>query len=175
MKKQIVLALAAAFGINRLGVASTFDPASFGAGSYEGEGDTRRFSMPPGEYNAFIVGPFNEDKKSKIKVTDRGQVIFEVVWQPDSSELRTQFGLEKLPTVRQGIFLDVKEDGSLDMGPFKNADLNKLRTVFGLNASGVKWSFADFMGRPAKIKIEQKVNKDDANNPFTNVTAVTAA
>lgn len=152
---------------------STFDPASFGAGSFEGEGDTRRFQMPPKEYSAFIVGPFNEDKKTKIKVTDKGQVILEVVWQPSDAEVQAQFKLEKLPTVRQGIFLDVTESGGLDMGPFKNAELNKLREVFGLNATGLKWSFADFIGKPAKIKVEQRVNKDDANNPFTNVTAVT--
>lgn len=152
---------------------SSFDPAAFGAGSFEGEGDTRRFQLPPKEYNAVIVGPFNEDRKSRIKTTDKGQVIFEVVWQPSDSEVQNQFKLEKLPTVRQGIFLDVTDSGGLDMGPFKNADLNKLREVFGLNAAGVKWSFADFMGKPARIKVEQKANKDDPNNPFTNVTAVT--
>ena len=156
-----------------MAIPSSFDPASFGSGSFEGEGDTRRFQLPAKEYPAFIVGPFGEDKKTRIKTTEKGQVILEVVWQPDDGEVRAAHKLEKLPTVRQGIFLDLTDAGGLDMAPFKNADLNKLREVFGLNSAGVKWSFTDFIGKPARIKVEQKSNKEDPNNPFTNVTAVT--
>lgn len=153
-------------------VPSTFDAASFGQGSFEGQGDTRRLQIEAKEYNAFIVGPFGEDKKTRIRTTDKGQVILEVVWQPDDAEQQKKLAIEKMPTVRQSVFLDVNDSNGLDMGPFKNADLNKLREVFGLNAPGIKWSFADFIGKPAKIKVEQKANKDDPQNPFTNVTAV---
>lgn len=164
----------AVMGLNPLGVIpSSFDPASFGAGSFEGEGDTRRFQLPAKDYPAFIVGPFGEDKKTRIRTTEKGQVILEVVWQPSDPEVQSANKLEKLPTVRQSIFLDLTDSGGLDMGPFKNAELNKLRTVFGLNTSGMKWSFADFIGKPAKITVEQRPNKDDPQNPYTNVKAVT--
>lgn len=156
-----------------LAAPSSFNPEAFASGSFEGEGDTRRFQLPPKEYMAFVVGPFGEDKKTRIRTTDKGHVIFEIVWQPDDAEVKQQFGLEKLPTVRQSIFLDITEQGGLDMGPFKNADLNKLREVFELNAAGVRWSFQDFIGKPARIKVEQRPNPQDPNNPFSNVTAVT--
>lgn len=152
---------------------SSFDPTAFGAGSFEGQGDTRRLQIEAKEYTAFVVGPFGEDKKTRIRTTDKGHVIFEVVWQPEDPEQQQRLKVEKLPPVRQSIFLDLTEGGGLDMGPFKNADLNKLREVFNLNQPGVKWSFSDFVGKAAKIKLEHKPNKDDPANPFSNVTAVT--
>lgn len=174
MLNPIATSLALARGLSA--IPSSFDVNSFAAGSHEGEGDTRRFLLPAKEYMALIVGPFGEDKKTRIKVPDKGGfVIFEVVWQPSDPQVMADHKLEKLPTVRQNIFLDFTDAGTLDMGPFKNGDLNKLRTVFGLNKPGVKWSFADFIGKPAKIKVEHRPNKDDPSNPFVNVTAVTAA
>lgn len=153
-------------------VPSSFDPAAFGGSSFEGQGDTRRLQIEAKEYPAFIVGPFGEDRKTRIAVSDKGSIQLVVVWQPDDGEQCRKLNIEKLPTISQRIFLDVTEGGGLDMGPFKNAELNKLREVFGMNAPGVKWSFADFCGKSATIKVEQKINKDDPQNPFTNVTAV---
>ena len=177
MKHSLLASLAtmalAPLNASRLYVDSSFDPGAFGSGSFEGEGDTRRFMLPAKEYRAFIVGPFNEDKKTRIRTTDKGYVIFEVVWQPEDSEIQNANGLEKLPTVRQSIFLDISENGGLDMGKFKNADLNKLRDAFGMNIAGLKWSFGDFIGKAGKIMVEQKPNKDDPANPYTNVTKVT--
>jgi hypothetical protein len=151
---------------------STFDVGAFAQSSFEGEGDTRRLQIEPKEYNALIVGPWSE--KTKLRPTDKGQLIFDVVWQPEDPEQATKLGVEKLPTVRQSIFLDLTPAGGLDMGPFKNAELNKLRALYGLNKAGVKWTFQDFIGKPGKIKVEQRPNEKDPQNPFTNVTAVTA-
>jgi len=154
---------------------STFDPNAFAAGQFEGEGDTRRVRLEPGEYNAVVVGPFNEERCSRIRTTPKGHVIFEVVWQPDDEAARQRLGLEKLPSVRQSIFLDLTESGGLDMGPLKNGDLNRFRAVFGMNVPGAKWSFPDFIGKVAKVSVAHKANKDNPEDPFVNVTAVTAA
>lgn len=172
MNKKLLAMLLSQF---QLGVSSSFDPSSFANASFEGEGDTRRFQMPPGEYNAFIVGPFGEDKKTRIAVSDKGFVQLVIVWQPDAPQIQSEYKLEKVPMISQRLFLDMTDGGGLDMGPFKNAELNKLRSVFGLNQAGVRWSFNDFIGKTAKIKVEQKPNKDDPSNPYTNVTAVTTA
>lgn len=169
--KLIALAISSMFRFN---VGSSFDLNSFGAGSFEGEGDTRRFQYPTREYNAIILGPFNEDKKTRLATTEKGALQLVVVWQPDDEALRQEMKMEKLPTISQRIFLDLTETNALDMGPFKNGELNKLRTAFGLNKAGLKWSFQDFVGKAAKIKIELKPNKDDPQNPYQNVTAVTA-
>lgn len=153
-----------------MSIGSAFDPAAFASGSFEGKGDTRRLQIEAKEYPALIVGPFNE--KTKIRVTDKGKVILDVVWQPDDPAQAQQLGLEKLPTVRQSVFLDMTPGGGLDMGPFKNGDLNRLREVLGLNGDGVKWSFQDFIGKTALIKVEYRPNEADPQNPFSNVTKV---
>ena len=153
---------------------SSFSVESFAAGSFEGEGDTRRLRIEAKEYPAVVVGPFGEERATRIRTTEKGHIILDVVWQPDDEQQRNALGLEKLPTVRQSVFLDVTETGGLDMGPYKNGELNRLREVFGLNKPGVSWKFPDFIGKAAKVKVEHRQNKDDANNPFVNVTAVTA-
>lgn len=157
-------------------VPSSFSIEAFQGGSFEGAGDTRRLQIEAKEYNAVVVGPFGEDRKTKLRVQkgDKGSfVILDVVWQPDDPEQCQKLSIEKLPTVRQSIFLDLTDGGGLDMGPFKNAELNKLREVFDLNRDGQKWSFPDFVGRAARITVVQKPNEKDPQNPYTNVTAVT--
>jgi hypothetical protein len=153
-------------------VDSTFDVDAFAQGSFEGEGDTRRFQHEPKEYNAIVMGPWKE--KTKLRTTDKGQLILDVLWQVDDPEQMAKHNLERLPPVRQSIFLDLTPAGALDMGPFKNPELNKLRAVFGLNKPGVRWTFQDFIGKPAKVKVEQRPNAQNPQDPFTNVTAVTA-
>ena len=169
--KQMQAAIAGAFALGAL--PSSFDVTSFGAGSFEGKGDTRRLQIDAKEYTGVIKGPFGEDKSTRLRPTDKGQLIFNVVYQLDDPEQCAKLGIEKLPQISQSIFLDLTPQGGLDMGPFKNAQLNLLRAACGLNEDGVKWGFADFVGRPVKVKVEHKANKDDPANPYQNVTAVT--
>lgn len=152
-------------------VPSTFDVDAFAAGSQEGQGDTRRLQIEEKEYSAIIMGPWKE--KTKLVTTEKGSLQFVVAWQPDDPEQAQRLKIDRLPLVFQRIFLDLTEQGALDMGPFKNAELNKLREVFGLNQPGVKWSWQDFLGKAAKIKLVYRPNPQDAQNPFQNVAAVT--
>ena len=156
--------------MERGNLPSSFSVDAFSKSAFEGKGDTRRVRVEPKEYNAQIVGPFGE--KTKLK-TESGWLILEVIWQPDDEEQRQQLGLDKLPTLRQSIFLDLTPGGALDLGPLKNGDLNRLREAIGLNQDGQSWRLEDFIGRPARIKVVHKPNKDDPENPFQNVTAVT--
>lgn len=151
-------------------VPSTFDVDAFAAGSQEGQGDTRRLQIEEKEYPAIIMGPWKE--KTKLATTDKGSLQFVVAWQPDDPEQAAKLKVEKLPLLFQRIFLDLTEAGALDMGPFKNAELNKLRETFGMNKPGVKWSFPDFIGKAAKVTLTYRPNKDDPSNPFANITAV---
>lgn len=149
-----------------------FNVEAFSGGSFEGQGDTRRLQVDEKEYNAVIVGPFGEDGKTRLQPTDKGRLMFVVVWQLDDEEQRQRLGLEKMPTKSQNVFLDLTPNGNLDMGAFKNAELNKLREAFSMNQPGVQWKFADFIGKVAVVKIENRTNKEDASNPYQNVTAV---
>jgi hypothetical protein len=151
---------------------SSFSVESFANAQFEGKGDTRRLStaIEEKEYNAIIEGPWGDVTKIRV---EKGYPILDIQWRPNDPELMTKLGVEKLPLVRQSIFLDVTPAGGLDFGPFKNGDLNRLRDAIGLNADGLRWSFQDFIGKPAKIKVVHKVNEKDLANPYVNVTAVT--
>jgi hypothetical protein len=158
----------------RMALPSSFNVEAFAQGSFEGEGDTRRIKLEPKEYPAQVVGPWGDKTKLKVGTSKDGQahLILEVVWQPDDPEQRQKLGIDRLPTVRQSIFLDVTPNNGLDMGPLKNGDLNRLREVFGMNAPGVQWSFPQFIGKPARIKVTHGANKEDPDNPYVNVSAV---
>lgn len=160
----------------QMALPSSFNVEAFAQGAFEGEGDTRRIKLEPKEYNAQVVGPWGEKSKLKVITQKDGQnsLVLELVWQPDDPEQRQKLGIDRLPTVRQSIFLDLTADGrGLDMGPLKNGDLNRLRDVFGMNANGVQWKFSDFVGKPAKIKVVHGANAQDPENPYVNVSAVT--
>lgn len=153
---------------------SSFNVDAFAQGQFEGANDTRYLRVEPKEYQAVIEGPFGEKGKSGINhIQDKGYVILNLMWRPNDMEQCAKLGLEQMPLIRQSIFLDVTPSGSLDMGPFKNSDLGRVREALGLNTEGQRWAFSDFVGRPAKIKVEHKPNEKDPANPHQNVTAVT--
>lgn len=149
---------------------SSFNVDSFASAQFEGKGDTRRLSsaVEPDEYPAIIEGPWGEATKIRF---EKGYVILDIQWRPSSPELQAKLGVERLPMVRQSVFLDVTASGGLDQGPFKNGDLNRLREAVGLNKDGQKWSFQDLIGKPAKIKVVHRPNEKDPSNPFVNVVA----
>jgi hypothetical protein len=159
-------------GLFRFGVAPSFNLEAFAQGSFEGKNDTRYLRVEPKEYNAVIVGPFGQEKATRLRV-EKDFLILDVVWELSDEEQRQKLGVEKMPTIRQSIFLDTTPSGALDMGPFKNGALGRLREAIGLNQDGQPWSFAQFIGRPARVKVEHKPNEKDPQNPYQNVTAVT--
>lgn len=154
-------------------IPSGFNVESFSQGSFEGEGDTRRLQIEEKEYPAVVVGPFGDEKGTRLFTTDKGRLALQVVWQLDDPEQQRKLGLDKMPTRRQTCWLDLSDKGGLDMGPYKNPDLNKLREVFDLNQPGVAWKFQDFVGKSAMVKVKNSTNKEDPDNPFQNVAAVT--
>ena len=154
-------------------IDSSFNVDAFSQAQFEGANDTRYLRIEPKEYLAVVVGPFGEDKKTRLRSSDKGFLMLDVVWQPEDEEQKQKLGGEKLPVVRQTVFLDVTPQGGLDMSPFKNGDLGRLREALGLNLDGQRWSFADFVGRPGRIKVEQSPNEKDPANPYTNVKSVT--
>lgn len=156
-------------------VGATFDVASFASSQIEGKNDTRRLQIAQKEYRMSIQGPFGEEKKTRIRVTDKGNLMLVLALELEDPEQVATLGINKLPTVYHNIFLDVTPSGTLDMGPFKNGDLGKLREAVGLNQDGMKWSFQDFVGRSIVGQLEYRPNEKDPDNPFANVTKITRA
>lgn len=157
------------------GAPSGFNVEAFSAGSFEGEGDTRRLQLEEKDYRAVVEGPFGDEKATRIFTSDKGAVALIVVWRLEDPEQQAKYNLDRMPTKRQTIWLDITPNGSLDMGPYKNPDLNKFRDVFDLNKKGVEWKFQDFIGRTAIVRLKNFKNPDDPQNPFQNIVAVSRA
>lgn len=156
-------------------VPSNFNLDAFASSSFEGEGDTRRLRLEEKEYRAVVQGPWADERGTRLFTSDKGALALIVVWQLDDEEQRAKLNLEKMPTKRQTVWLDLTKGGALDMGPYKNSELNRLRDVFGLNAPGKQWKFPDFVGQVAMVKLKNQTNKEDPENPFQNITAVSPA
>lgn len=158
------------------GAPSGFNVEAFASGSFEGEGDTRRLQLPTDrDYRATIEGPFGDERGTRIFTSDKGAVALIVMWRLEDPEIQSKFNLDRMPVKRQTIWLDLTPNGGLDMGPFKNPELNKLRDIFGLNRKGVEWRFADFVGKSAMVGLKNRKNQDDPDNPFQEIGAVRPA
>lgn len=126
-------------------------------------GDTKYRPVPVGVYPATVTAV-------EARELEDGRVVVDVVWelQPNKA-VEEEIGIPN-PQVRQSLFLDLTEDGKLDMGKGKNVRLNKLRAMFGLNEPGKPWRFQDFVGKSGSILVEHRVS--DGGDIFAYVKKV---
>ena len=73
------------------------------------------------------------------------------------------------PTVRQTIWLDLTESGSLDFGKGRNVGLGRLRDALGQNETGKPWQPGMMVGGVAKIKVTHSIDKRDNETIQANV------
>jgi len=144
-----------------------FDPAAFASTQYTEANDTKYTPVPAKEYAAVAKIP---DISKAFRQTDKGQTIFDVLWEVDDEEARQLTGMPK-PTVRQSIFLDMAPNGQgLDMSKGKNVKLGQLREALSLNVPGQPFSFTQIDGRPARITVKHRQYEGDT---FADVKEVT--
>lgn len=136
-----------------------FDTESFLSTTVEGEMSTEFVPVPEGEYTAII-----KDVKARQAKSSH---IMDVVWEIDDPEVREVTGMEN-PTVRQSIFLDMTESGSLDLGKGKNIALGRLREALGQNGPGA-WAPSMLLGQAAKVRVEHRIYE---GKTFADVKAV---
>ncbi len=110
---------------------SVFDPDLFMDSTLTQPNSTKVESIPPGEYRGII----KEAQKPRITTSKDGSktyVFMDVIWSIDDAQLKEKLGRDILE-IRQGIGLDITEDGQVDMGKGKNVALGRLREALGLN------------------------------------------
>lgn len=147
---------------------SAFDPTTFMQTAINEPNDTKFESCPPGEFNAVI---------SKIEIKEitskkSGKLVYpcELTWNVLDEKVKAELGRDNV-TVRQSLWIDFTDSGSLDMGKGKNVGLGKLREALGMNGPG--FSFAKLEGAgPARISVAERPNEKDPSNPYVNVVAV---
>jgi hypothetical protein len=151
---------------------STFDPQSFLSADTAEQMDTRFPLIPQGEYPAIVKGI---DARQQESSKNPGTVwtILDITYTVDDAGVREETGLPE-PTIRQSIFLDVKDDGTLDTGPSKNVNLGRLRAALGLNQAGQSFNFNMLVGQPSVVAVKHNPDRNDPEIVYANVSRVAA-
>ena len=150
---------------------SNFDPEAFMGTETTDDMDTQVIPIPEDEYTAVV-----EKVEARLtKVDNVEKPVLEVTWLIDDTDGSVQkaTGRDK-NTVRQSIWLDVNESGALATGPGKNIGLGRLREVFGQNKAGKAWNPNMLTGNPARILVNQRVDKNDPEVIYNGVKRVAA-
>jgi hypothetical protein len=157
---------------------SVFDLEQFASAGIDSDLSTKPTPFPTGEYVLQIQGPFGDEKATRIRQTDKGQVILDVVYMadgnqqtPDGDMLSDVIGIAT-PTVRQSIFLDINESGHLDDRHGKNFRLGQLREALGQNTKGKTWNFQMLIGGMVLGKVTHRIVGEDV---YADVKSVSKA
>jgi len=145
---------------------STFDPTNFLNTEITEANATAYTPVAEGEYPGSIA-------ELKPRVLSDGRPLLDVVWIIDDETAREETGMAE-PKVRQSLWLDLTDNGTLDMGKGKNVALGRLRDALGQNTSGQLWNPGMLIGGVAKVKVAHSIDKRDGVTIQANVVSATA-
>ena len=148
---------------------STFDPETFLTTEIVGEMETRYTPIPDGEYSSTI-----DEIAIRVIDNDSGRsILLDVTHLIHDEELAENMGMERL-TVRQGIWLDVSDNGAVELGPNKNVKLARLREAVGQNSGG-PWNFNMLKGAgPLFVTVGHKVDDGDPTVIYNRIMKTSA-
>ena len=138
---------------------SAFDPDQFLAQTVEQANDTKVVPCPAGEFMGYVKD-FKARQWTSKKDPSNSGVALDITWSVDDQGVKQLLDREEV-TVKQGIMLDMTEQGGLDMGKGKNVGLGRLREALGLNVPGQAFSFPMLSGRVAKLTVSHRVDGED--------------
>lgn len=154
-----------------MATTSMFDPESFMNQTVEGGFETRTTPAPEGEHLAVID---DWGAKAPVRVA-KTSVVFDIPWKILDGELAKSMGLKGNFVVRQGVFLDIDDNGRLEKGPNKNVALGKVREAVGQN-NVEHWSMQMLKNAgPAKIRIKHRLDDKDPTIVYADVQMVVKA
>jgi hypothetical protein len=137
---------------------SNFDPASFLFATTEEASSTQSVPVPVGEYPAIITKvdarPWNSKDGTKSGLA------LDIIYELDDDALKTLLDRQKI-TVKQGIMLDMTDNGGLDNGKGKNVTLGRLREAVNQNTPGKPWSPSMLEGQICKVAVKHRVVEDN--------------
>ena len=143
---------------------STFNPDTFLNIEVSSPNATAYVPVAEGEFTGSI-------KKIAPRVLNDGRAVLDVTWAVDDETTRQETGMAE-PTVRQTIWLDLNESGSLDFGKGRNVGLGRLRDALGQNETGKLWQPGMMVGGVAKIKVTHSIDKRDNETIQAGVVSV---
>lgn len=151
-------------------MTSMFDPNSFLDMTTTEANSTVSVPVPVGEYVAFIEKVEARPWKSAKDPAKAGMAL-DVIWNIDDQNVKALLERDKV-TVKQGIMLDVTDEGGLDMGKGKNVGLGRLREATGLNDAGRPFGFRMLEGKAAKIAVSHRPDEKNTEVIYAEVKAV---
>lgn len=163
-------------------LCSPFDADSFMTQTVDGELDTVVQQVPEGDYRA-IIGEFDSEKGFRTFTSQKEgknfgkeytvfQPPFVLQDDPRLAELKAARGLDEVVVYHKGMFLDLSDQGGLDVSKGKNVDLGKLRDAVGQNQQP-GWKFTDLIGAgPVMVHVVHEGDKNDDTKKFARVSRV---
>lgn len=145
-----------------------FNPDTFLQGTVTESNDTKKIPCPPGEY--FAIAEKVEARPWQSKDGTKSGVALDITWTIDDANVKEVTARDTVQ-VRQGIMLDLLDNGFLDMGKGKNIGLGRVREATGLNAPGQPFSPAMIQGRMAKVTVSHRVDGEDIFDEIKKVAA----
>lgn len=140
--------------------------------------DTKRTPFPDGIHedcqikDLSIRSGTNKEGENAGKVWAQLTVIYASTDPDVISEMKLSEGQDA--TVRQQFFLDLTDEGLLDVSPGRNIQLGKVRHAAGQNTDD-EWSIMDLKGASVgAIKVKHTINPETSDT-YADVTAVFGA
>lgn len=133
----------------------SFDPNEFLNTTVTEAFDTKATPVPVGEYNAAID---KVESRAWVKKDDpsKSGITLEVFWSLDDAGVKEALGRDKV-TVKQGIMLDLTDEGKVDVAKGRNIGLGRLREALDLNVPGQPFAFSMLPGRVAKVSVSHRL------------------
>lgn len=148
-------------------MSSMFSAEEFLNLEVEGQNSTQSVPVPAGEYIAVIDEVKARQWKSKDDPTKQGMAV-DITWLIDDANVKALLERDRV-TVKQGVMLDLNDNGGIDTGKGKNVTLGRLREATDLNQPGRPFSFNQLKGKVAKVQIAHRIDGDAI---YTDVKAV---
>ena len=146
-----------------------FNPDIFLQGSVTESNDTKKIPCPIGEYTAVAEKVEARQWQSKDGLTSG--IALDITWSIDDPAVKEVTGRDNV-SVRQGLMLDVLDNGGLDMSKGKNIGLGRVREALGLNTPGQPFAPSMIQGRAAKVTVSHRVNGEDIYDEVKKVAAL---
>lgn len=150
-------------------MVSTFDGETFLNQESTEAIDTKIVPIPIDDYQAQV----DRINARQISTKEGDRIILDITWEVLSEDVKAELGLKKV-TVRQSVFLDLTDEGAIDMSKGKNRQLGLVREAVGQNKNGKPWAPGNLVGQTATIKIEHRTDPNDNEVVYSDVKRVTA-
>ena len=138
---------------------SMFNPDEFLDQEILTQTSDKSVPAPVGEYTGIVESLKPRQWVAKDDPTKSG-VALDILWSVEDEEVKALLGKDKV-LVKQGVMLDIDDQGKLAEGKGVNVQLGRVRTAVGQNEEGQAFSFNMLIGQQALITVTHRIVGED--------------